>query len=153
MGVTSKTTSKTESDTKTNGPKNETASNIFKAYLEDIPLLDDEDDVLFRQTVEILLAETGATSFLEQMAIKDLVEKLYEEQRYKAISVEVIKGSRLQTFMLADKGEQELEAARQYLPKISALDRMISNSQAGRRMLLKELRHRASDSPPLAPKL
>jgi hypothetical protein len=41
--------------------------------------------------------------------------------------------------------------SRHYLPILVKFDRMINGSQTGRRALLKELRHRSSDAPPLAP--
>jgi hypothetical protein len=155
MTATSKTTSKNERDTKTDRAKDQkSVATLVDAFLDDPPLLDNEDDDLFRQIYDAVVAETGAKSFLELIAARDITEKLFEEQRYKAISVEVIKGARQRAFVFANEGEQELEAVREYLPKISTLDRMIGNSQTRRRMLSKELRQATSDdTPPLAPKL
>ena len=97
-----------------------------------------------------MVADTNAQSIFQLIAAKDIAEKLFEEARYKIISVEVIKGARQRAFPLADGSEQELEAAKEYLPKVSTLDRMIRSSQAGRRLLLKELRQPSSGHPPLA---
>jgi hypothetical protein len=83
----------------------------------------------------------------------DFVEKLNEERRWKAATAETIKGERSKVKMFAAEDEQECEAIERYLQKVMKLDRMISQSQAGRRALLKELKQYSSkDTPPLAPK-
>ena len=87
----SKTTSANERDTKTDRTKDQkSVATLVDAFLDDPPLLDDEDDDLFRQIYDAVAAETGAKSFLELIAARDIAEKLFEEHRYKAISVEVI---------------------------------------------------------------
>lgn len=146
------TTSKNASDKKTSAPKNEkSVASLVDALVEDHPLLDQEDTDLFQQIFGGVATETDATSLIDRIAAKDFAEKVFEEKRYKTMTVEVIKGARQRAFMLANEGEQELQAAEDYLPKVLKLDRMINNSQAGRRALLKELRHRSSYTPPLAP--
>ena len=105
---------------------------------------------MFQQIFVGVATENDATSLIDRIAAKDFAEKFFEEKRYKTMIVEVIQGAR-QRAMFANEGEQELQAAEDYLPKVLKLDRMINNSQAGRRALLKELRHRSSDTPPLAP--
>jgi hypothetical protein len=145
--------SKTESDKKASKPKEDRSiADLFEAYLEDVPLMDDEDDVVFRQSVDAVAKETRVTSFLGLIAAKELVEKLHEEQRLKSARIEIMQGARQRVASYADQAEQELEASSIYLEKFSKIDRVITNSQAGRRALLKELRqHGSNDAPPLVP--
>jgi hypothetical protein len=127
----------------------------FISFLEDMSLLDEEDGKSYQQVFDRVVAETGAQSFLDLVAAKDLADKLFEERRYKTASAEITIAARSRASLAADD-EKALEAAQEYLPFVLKFDRMINSSQAGRRALLKELRQSASEKssmePPSPPK-
>lgn len=146
------TASKNASTKKTTTPEEKSVEDLIDAFLEDVPLLPDEDDAVFRHSVDAVIKDTGAISFLGRLTAKDFVEKLYEEQRLKGIGLEIMKGARRRASTYSDKNELELDASDNYLPKVVQINRMITNSQAGRRANLKELQqYRSKDAPPLVP--
>ena len=76
------------------------ASASHKCYLkllEQTRILDDEDEKLYDQLHRAVYDDVKPQSFLEKIAVKDLVDKLFEERRGRAAIVGLIEGARHST--------------------------------------------------------
>jgi hypothetical protein len=111
----------------------------FIKFLETLSLLDEEDEERYQETFDSIMGEVQPKSVLDALAVKDLVDKLFEERRYKDAMVDLIEGAQNRV-VLEEKNEQALAAIEIFLPNLQKLDRMVNSSQAGRRSILKELR-------------
>ena len=112
--------------------------------LEKTLLLNDEDEKLYIQLHDAVFDDVKPQSFLEKIAVKDLVDKLFEEQRCRAAIVSLIEGARHRVGKYSD--EREFLAIREYMPHLTKLQRMVDNSEAGRRSITKEFRGKAETS-------
>jgi hypothetical protein len=111
----------------------------FIKFVESLSLLDEEDEKLYQETFEAIMGEVQSKSVLDTLAVKDFVDKLFEERRYKDAIVDLIEGAQNRV-LLVEKDEQGLAAIEIFLPSLQKLDRMVNSSQTGRRAILKELR-------------
>jgi hypothetical protein len=114
--------------------------------LEKTLLLDDEDEKLYAQLHDAVFDDVKPQSFLEKIAVKDLVDKLFEEQRSRAAIVGLIEGARHRAYKYSHEDEREFLAIREYMPHLTKLRRMMDNSEAGRRSIMKEFRRKAETS-------
>jgi hypothetical protein len=124
-------------------------ANAHKCYLkllERTRILDGEDEKLYAQLHDAILDDVKPQSFLEKIAVKDLVDKLFEELRGRAAIVGLIEGARHAADEYGHKDQREYRAIRQYLPHLTKLQRMLDNSEAGRRSIMKEFRRKAETS-------
>jgi len=123
------------------------ASASDKCYiklLEKTLLLDDEDEKLYAQLHDAVFDDVKPQSFLEKIAAKDLVDKIFGELRSRAAIVGLIEGA-WHASKYYDE-EREFRAIEKYMPNLQKLQRMIDNSEAGRRSIMKEFRRKAETS-------
>jgi hypothetical protein len=112
-------------------------SSCYRALLEQAPILEDEDQELYNQIHNAVFDDVRPQTFLEQLAVKDFADKVFEELRLKTAIVGLIDGSRQAV-------TREFHAIQDYLPHLQKLQRMKEQSEAGRRALMKEFRHKAA---------
>ena len=124
------------------------ANTSDKCYLklrEKTLLLDDEDEKLYAQLHDAVFDDVKPRSFLEKIAAKDLVDKIFGELRTRAAIVGLIEGA-WHASSYSDKDEREFRAIERYMPNLQKLQRMMDNSEAGRRSIMKEFRRKAETS-------
>ncbi len=115
--------------------------------LETTLLLDDEDEKLYAQLHDAVFDDVKPQSFLEKIAVKDLVDKLFEERRCRAAIVGLIEGARHRVDRYSShEDDREFLAIREYMPHLTKLRRMVDNSEAGRRSIMKEFRRKVETS-------
>jgi hypothetical protein len=117
-------------------------SSCYRALLEQAPILEDEDQELYKQIHNAVFEDVRPQTFLEQLAAKDFADKVFEELRLKTAIVDLIDGAR-QAVLFAPGEQREFHAIQDYLPHLQKLQRMKEQSEAGRRALMKEFRHKA----------
>ena len=117
-------------------------SSCYRTLLEQAPFLEDEDQELYNQIHNAVFDDVRPQTFLEKLAAKDFADKVFEEVRLKTAIVGLIDGAR-QGAMFGPDGEREFRAIQDYLPHLQKLQRMKEQSEAGRRALMKEFRHKA----------
>ena len=115
-------------------------SSAYRTLLEQAPILKGEDQKLYKQLHNAILEDVGPQTFLEKLAVKDYADKVFEELRLKTAIVGLIDGVRGLGFVFEPDGE--FRAIQVYLPHLQKLQRMKEQSEAGRRALMKEFRHR-----------
>jgi hypothetical protein len=120
-------------------------SSCYRTLLEQAPILEDEDQELYKQIHDAVFEDVRPQTFLEKLAVKDFADKVFEELRLKTAIVDLIDGAR-QAVVLGPDEEREFSAIQDYLPHLQKLQRMKDNSEAGRRALMKEFRHKAGAS-------
>jgi hypothetical protein len=130
---------------KQNGAKASVSDKCYLKLLEKTLLLDDEDEKLYAQLHDAVSDDMKPQSFLEKIAVKDLVDKLFGELRTRAAIVGLIEGA-WHASTYSDKEEREFQAIRKYMPHLTKLQRMMDNSEAGRRSIMKEFRRKAETS-------
>jgi hypothetical protein len=117
-------------------------NSCYRALLEQAPILEDEDQELYNQIHNAVFDDVRPQTFLEKLAAKDFADKVFEELRLKTAIVGLIDGAR-QVVAFEPDEQREFRAIQSYLPHLQKLQRMKEQSEAGRRALMKELRHRA----------
>ena len=117
-------------------------SSCYRTLLEQAPILEDEDQELYDQIHNAFFEDVRPQTFLEKLAVKDFADKVFEELRLKTAIVDLIDGAR-QAVVFGPDGERKFRAIQDYLPHLQKLQRMKDNSEAGRRALMKEFRHKA----------
>jgi hypothetical protein len=117
-------------------------SSCYRTLLEQAPILEDEDQELYKQIHNAIFEDVRPQTFLEKLAVKDFADKVFEELRFKTAIVGLIDGAR-QAVTFGAHGEREFLAIQDYLPHLQKLQRMKEQSEAGRRALMKEFRHKA----------
>jgi hypothetical protein len=136
---------------------------VCQMLIDDAPLLESEDEALYKLIYRTVVDECKPQSFLDLIEVKDYVDKLWEEQRYKKSIADVIDCERNKWAdsarrFLPKKKRDDKRQATAYLPLLSAiqgLSRLADNSGAVRRKLHKELsqkkRNQNKNDPPLIP--
>jgi hypothetical protein len=117
-------------------------SSCYRTLLEQAPILKDEDQELYNQIHNAVFDDVRPQTFLEKLAVKDFADKVFEELRLKTAIVGLIDGAR-QSFALMSNDQREFHTIKGYLPHLQKLQRMKEQSEAGRRALMKEFRHKA----------
>jgi hypothetical protein len=117
----------------------------YRTLLEETPILEDEDKELYNQIHNAVFDDVRPQTFLEKLAVKDFADKVFEELRLKTTIVDLIDGAR-QGVVFGPDSERKFRAIQDYLPHLQRLQRMKDNSEAGRRALMKEFRHKAGAS-------
>ena len=120
-------------------------SSAYRTLLEQAPILKGEDQKLYKQLHNAILEDVGPQTFLEKLAVKDYADKVFEERRFKTAIVGLIDGVR-HGLGLVFEPDGEFRAIQVYLPHLQKLQRMKEQSEAGRRALMKEFRHKAGAS-------
>ena len=69
-------------------------SSCYRALLEQAPILEDEDQELYKQLHNAILEDVRPQTFLEKLAVKDYADKVFEELRLKTAIVGLIDGVR-----------------------------------------------------------
>jgi hypothetical protein len=115
----------------------------YRTLLEQAPILEDEDQELYKQIHNAVFDDVRPQTFLEKLAAKDFADKVFEELRLKTAIVGLIDGAR-DTVAFQPNKEREFLAIQEYLPHLQKLLRMKEQSEAGRRALMKEFRHKAA---------
>ena len=118
---------------------------LYLSLLEDTPLLEEEDEGLYRQIFDAVVADLKPQSFLEWIDAKDYADKIFEERRYKKAITELIDGARIKMFGFG-QSDSEHDAILKYLPGLQKFTRMIDNSAASRRSIQKTFRGKAVSS-------
>jgi hypothetical protein len=132
---------------KQNGAKASASDKCYLKLLEKTLFLDDEDETLYMQLHDAVFDDVKPQSFLEKIAVKDLVDKLFGELRTRAAIVGLIEGAQHDVDAWGCReGEREFRAIKQYMPHLTKLQRMMDNSEAGRRSIMKEFRRKAETS-------
>jgi hypothetical protein len=121
------------------------ASACYRKLLEETPILGDEDEKLYNQIHQAVFDDVKPQTFLEKIAVKDFADKLFEELRLKTASVDLIEGAR-QTVEFDPEDRREFRAIEKYLPHLQKLRRMMDNSEASRRLIMKEFRRKSSET-------
>jgi hypothetical protein len=62
---------------------------LYEKLLDNTPLLQNEDERRYRLIFEALVAEAKPESMLDWLEAKEFMDKLWEEQRYKTMMVDV----------------------------------------------------------------
>jgi hypothetical protein len=130
---------------KQNGAKASASDKCYLKLLEKTLLLDDEDEKLYAQLHDAVFDDVKPQSFLEKIAAKDLVDKIFGELRSRAAIVGLIEGA-WHACKYSDDDEREFRAIERYVPNLQKLQRMMDNSEAGRRSIMKEFRRKAENS-------
>jgi hypothetical protein len=130
---------------KQNGAKASDSDKCYLKLLEKTLLLDDEDEKLYAQLHDAVFDDVKPQSFLEKIAAKDLVDKIFGELRSRAAIVGLIEGA-WHASSYSDKDEREFRAIERYMPNLQKLQRMMDNSEASRRSIMKEFRRKAETS-------
>jgi hypothetical protein len=117
-------------------------SSCYRTLLEQAPILKNEDQELYKQIHDAIFEDVRPQTFLEKLAAKDFADKVFEEVRLKTAIVGLIDGAR-QVVAFEPDDEREFRAVQRYLPHLQKLQRMKEQSEAGRRALMKEFRHKA----------
>jgi hypothetical protein len=131
--------------------------NLYEKLLDDTPLLKNEDKRRYRLMFETLVTEAKPESMLDWLDVKEYMDKWWEEQRYKTMTVTVVNGVRTHTFKDLSHNSEEREAldAETYLPLVETLSRLANSSANTRRSIQKDLRRmgarKESPSPSIAP--
>jgi hypothetical protein len=120
-------------------------NSCYRALLEQAPILEDEDQELYKQIHNAVFDDVRPQTFLEKLAAKDFADKVFEELRLKTAIVGLIDGAR-QRYAYLSKDEREFRIIQGYLPHLQKLQRMKEQSEAGRRALTKEFRPKAGAS-------
>jgi hypothetical protein len=131
---------------KQNGAKASASDKCYLKLLEKTLLLDDEDEKLYAQLHDAVFDDVKPQSFLEKIAAKDLVDKIFGELRSRAAIIGLIGGA-WHACKYSDDDEREFRAIERYMPNLQKLQRMMDNSEAGpRRSIMKEFRRKAENS-------
>ena len=117
-------------------------SGCYRTLLEQAPILQDEDQEFYKQIHQAIFEDVRPQTFLEELAAKDFADKVFEERRFKTAIVGLIDGVR-QGLGFVFEPDGEFRAIQVYLPHLQKLQRMKEQSEAGRRALMKEFRHKA----------
>jgi hypothetical protein len=124
---------------------------LFQKLLDDAPLLGTEDKAIYREIVEIVVSEEQAQSLMELLTVKDIVEKRFEEWRYRRKMAGLIDTAGVRRLKsLTPIGEHNI--VHNYLPHVAALSRIEASCAHSRRASEKDLRRmirrRQKEKPP-----
>jgi len=117
-------------------------SSAYRTLLEQAPILKGENQKFYTQLHDAIFEDVRPQTFLEKLAVKDYADKVFEELRLETAKVGLIDGVR-QGLGFVFEPDGEFRAIQVYLPHLQKLQRMKEQSEAGRRALMKEFRHKA----------
>ena len=144
--MTEKTPARPAEPSKQDAPTAVTVNDVYRELLEATPVLNDEDENLYGKLHHAVCADLNPQTFLEKIAAMDFVDKLFTEIRCKTAIVRLIDAARrpspspIELDFLPTEEPSDFQAITAYLPHWLQLQRMLDNSEAGRRTLLKEFR-------------
>jgi len=131
---------------------------LYEKLLDNTPVLQNEDERRYRLIFEALVAEAKPESMLDWLDVKEYMDKWWEEQRYKTMTVTIVNGARAHTTKDLNRNSQQREVvdAQIYLPLVETLSRLANSSAKTRRSIQKDLRRmvgarKESQSPSIAP--